>query len=195
MNKQQINSGEYIVMDVLKITSIPHISILSDNNSVTEQTQIIVSYAKDMANLLTEIYQQYKETYIHTGISFDLSMDLAWITEAVHNQPYKANIHLYIVVRAINRDSMLAERMVGDIMMLVSSTLDIDKYEYEHESVQSYFAALDNANKGGLQSIVKEERLEDLQNQYFPVCYAYDLFPIDYQDFSRIVRSCFDFIR
>lgn len=188
MNKQQINSSEYIVMDVLKITSIPHISILSDNNSVTEQTQIIVSYAKDMANLLTEIYQQYKETYIHTGISFDLSMDLTWITEAVHNQPYKANIHLYIVVRAINRDSMLAERMVGDIMMLVSSTLDIDKYEYEHESVQSYFAALENTNKGGLQSIVKEERLEDLQNQYFPVCYAYDLFPIDYQDFSRIVN-------
>lgn len=37
-----------------------------------------------------------------------------------------------------------------------------------------------------MRAIVKEERMEDLQNSYFPAWYAYDTFPVDYQDLSRM---------
>lgn len=187
MDKYQINSGEFIAIDVLKISSIPHISILSEDLSSSEQNQIITSYAQNMANTLTEIYQQYKEKYTRTGINPDIALDLTWITEAVQNQPYKAHINLYLSVRAINVNSALAESTVGEIVALVTSALDADKYEYNSESLISYYTALQRANAGSVQAIVKEERLEDLQNQFYPISYAFDILPTDYQDLSRIV--------
>lgn len=186
MDKYQINSGEFIAIGVLKISSIPHMSILSDNLSTAEQSYIVMSYAQNMANTLTEIYQQYKDKYTRTGINPDLSLDLTWITEPVRNQPYKARIDLYISVRAINRDSAQAESAVSQIITLISSTLDTDKYEYANEPLSSYYTSLKKTNRSNISAIIKEERLEDLQNSVFPFCYAFDTFPTDYQDLSRI---------
>ena len=187
MDKYQIHSGEFIAFEVLKISSIPHMSILSESHSAVEQNQIIMSYAQSMTNTLTEIYQQYKDKFTRTGVNPDLALDLTWVTEPVINQPYKARINLYISVRAINQNSTLAENTVNEIMTLISSALDTDKYEYEKESLLSYHSLLKNINRDNVQAITKEERLENLQNQYFPVCYAFDTFPTDYQDLSRIV--------
>jgi DNA helicase HerA-like ATPase len=187
MDKCQIHSGEFIAFEVLKISSIPHMSILSESHSAVEQNQILMSYAQSMANTLTEIYQQYKDKFTRTGINPDLALELTWITEPVTNQPYKARISLYISVRAINQNSTLAENAVNEIMTLISSALDTDKYEYKKDSLSSYYRLLKNVNRDNVQAITKEERLEDLQNQYFPVCYAFDTFPTDYQDLSRIV--------
>ena len=131
MDKYQIQSGEFTAIEVLKISSIPHVSTLSENISTVEQNQIIVSYAQSMANSLTEIYQQYKEKYTRTGINPDMSLDLTWITEAVKNQPFRAKINLYISIRAINQNSSLAENNVSEIITLISSALDTDKYEYK----------------------------------------------------------------
>ena len=187
MDKYQIHSGEFIAFEVLKISSIPHMSILSESRSAVEQSQIVISYAQSMANTLTEIYQQYKDKFTRTGVNPDLALELTWVTEPVINQPYKARINLYISVRAINQNSTLAENAVNEIMTLISSALDTDKYEYKKESLLSYYSLLKNINRDNVQAITKEERLEDLQNQYFPVCYAFDTFPTDYQDLSRIV--------
>ncbi len=187
MDKYQIHSGEFIAFEVLKISSIPHISILSESRSAVEQNQIVMSYAQSMANTLTEIYQQYKDKFTRTGVNPEFALDLTWVTEPVINQPYKARINLYISVRAINQNSTLAENVVNEIMTLISSALDTDKYEYKKESLLSYHSLLKNINRDNVQAITKEERLEDLQNQYFPICYAFDTFPTDYQDLSRIV--------
>lgn len=187
MDKYQIHSGEFIAFEVVKISSIPHMSILSESRSAVEQSQIVISYAQSMANTLTEIYQQYKDKFTRTGVNPDLALELTWVTEPVINQPYKARINIYISVRAINQNSTLAENAVNEIMTLISSALDTDKYEYKKESLLSYYSLLKNINRDNVQAITKEERLEDLQNQYFPVCYAFDTFPTDYQDLSRIV--------
>lgn len=187
MDKYQIHSGEFIAFEVVKISSIPHMSILSESRSAVEQSQIVISYAQSMANTLTEIYQQYKDKFTRTGVNPDLALELTWVTEPVINQPYKARINLYISVRAINQNSTLAENAANEIMTLISSALDTDKYEYKKESLLSYHSLLKKINRDNVQAITKEERLEDLQNQYFPVCYAFDTFPTDYQDLSRIV--------
>lgn len=187
MDKHQIHSGEFIAFEVLKISSIPHMSILSESLSTAEQNQIVVSYALSMANTLTEIYQQYKDKFTRTGVCPDIALELTWITEPIINQPYKARINLYISVRSINQNPSLAENTVNAIITLISSALDTDKYEYKKEPLLSYYSLLKNVNRDNVQAIIKEERLEDLQNQYFPICYAFDTFPTDYQDLSRIV--------
>ena len=71
MDVIQINSGEYIGMRVLAIRSIPHISILSENNT---QQEHIEHYAQDMANLLNEVYQQYKELFKQSGQNTDIGL-------------------------------------------------------------------------------------------------------------------------
>ncbi|MDD6184446.1 MAG: ATP-binding protein [Bacteroidales bacterium] len=185
MDTIQINSGEYIGIEVLSVKSIPHVSILSENMHPHEH---IDKYARDMSNLLGEIYQQYKEMYRLAGQSLDVALELDWITEAVANQPYKAKINLFIVLRSINRVQQQAEETLQILLGLLKATLDSGKYEYEECSFDDFYSIFNLANKEGCQAIVKEERLEDLQNNFMPVCYAYDKLPTSYQDLSRIAN-------
>lgn len=185
MNTIQINSGEFIGMKILLIKSIPHISVLSDN---VEQEEHIKQYARDMSNLLSEIYQQYKEMYKQMGQNPDISIELNWITEAVSNQPYKAKINLYLIIRNICKDQQEGERTLQTLLGLVKATLDNGKYEYVESSFVDYSSKISFDNAINCQAIVKEERLEDLQNSYMPVCYAFDKLPTDYQDLSRIAN-------
>ena len=185
MNTIQINSGEFIGMKILLIKSIPHISVLSDN---VEQEEHIKQYARDMSNLLSEIYQQYKEMYKQMGQNPDISIELNWITEAVSNQPYKAKINLYLIIRNICKDQQEGERTLQTLLGLVKATLDNGKYEYVESSFVDYSSKFSFDNAINCQAIVKEERLEDLQNSYMPVCYAFDKLPTDYQDLSRIAN-------
>lgn len=74
MDVIQINSGEYVGMRILAIKSIPHISILSEKLQPQEH---IEHYAQDMSNLLSEIYQQYKELFKQAGQSQDIAIEFA----------------------------------------------------------------------------------------------------------------------
>lgn len=184
MNKVRINSGEYISIEVLKISSIPHISILSREKIETEH--IVTDYAFEMVGFLTEFYQQYKDVFTTTQKISDMSISITWITEPVENQPYKANINLYIVLRAINTDESVSEKLVNDVLALLTTILESEKYDFELLPIDSFFAMANHAYRGEMKAVVKEERIESLQNQYMPICYAFDRFPLDYQDLSRI---------
>lgn len=181
----QINSGEYIGIKVLTVKSIPHVSILSE--SVLPQEHI-EKYARDMSNLFSEIYQQYKEMYKVVGQNLDMSIELDWVTEAVINQPYKAKIHLFIVLRSINRIQQQVDNTLQILLGLLRATLDGGKYEYDECSFADFFTTFNIAKKGGCRAVVKEERMEDLQNSYMPACYVYDKLPTNYQDLSRIAN-------
>ena len=185
MDTIQINSGEYIGMGILEVTSIPHISVLSENVSPQEH---IERYAQDMSNLLNEIYQQYKELYRMSGQNPDISIELNWLTEAVVNQPYKAKIRLFIVLRSIHSVQQQVVERLQLLLGLLKATLDSDKYEYKEDTFDNYFVVFNTLNKGGCQAVIKEEREENLQNNYVPSCYAFDKLPTDYQDLSRIAN-------
>ncbi len=185
MNVIQINSGEYIGMRVLAIKSIPHISILSENSTPQEH---IEHYAKDMANLLSEVYQQYKEMYKQGSQNTDIALEISWVNEVVPNQPYKAKIHLYLILRSIHRIQEQADKTLQVLLGLIKATLDSGRYEYEECNFSEYYAIFKDVSNDGIQAIVKEERIEDLQNSYLPACYAFDKLPTDYQDLSRIAN-------
>lgn len=184
----RINSGEYIGLSITEILSIPHISILSDDLSAESRNRIIERAAADMSNLVSEIYQQYKECFKAEGVVPDMSMELIWTTEAVENQPHQANIRLFILTRCIHKDENRAGQLVRMVSKMISATLDSGLYEHSECPVPDFSRRFGTLCRDCCHAIVKEERIENLQNSYLPYCYAYDRFPTDYKDLSRLAN-------
>lgn len=188
VNTVRINSGEYIGLSILEVLTVPHISILSNDISAEARQRIIEQTAADMSNLFTEIYQQYKEQYKVEQVTLDLSFELIWITEPVKNQPYEATIRLFIVLRSIHKEVEQALSVVRMVSKLISATLDGGLYDYSDYSVSEFSSFFGTICHGTCHAIVKEERAENLQNSYLPICYAFDQFPTDYKDLSRLAN-------
>ena len=184
-----LESGEAVALQALEISSVPDISIIDSN---ADETAVIDGYKKDMGNLLSEIYQNYKAQCGVTGQNQDVSLELLWTTEEVLNQPYRAKIRLFLIVRAIGRTPGEASEMTLPVMTALRSTLDLQKYEYRDMDEEELMGCVRAVDDSAVKALVKEETLENLQNQMIPVCYAYDRIPDSGQDLSRIVNSLID---
>ncbi len=191
ISTESLTNGELIALGAIEITSIPHISIIDDRqNAITE---IVDKYKNEMGSMLTEIYQAYKSMSIACGYSKDISVELLWATQAVANQPYNAQIRLFIVARAIDNDSASAVASVETLLKLCQSTLNLQKYEFQEVSYSILSEAVSGINDNNIRAIVKEEKAENLQNQLLPFCYSYDRFPLSNNDLSRIVNVLIDY--
>lgn len=184
-----LESGEAVALQALEISSVPDISIIDSN---ADETAVIDGYKRDMGNLLSEIYQNYKAQCGVTGQNQDVSLELLWTTEEVVNQPYRAKIRLFLIVRAIGRTPGEASEMTFPVMTALRSTLDLQKYECRDMDEEELMGCVRAVDDSAVKALVKEETLENLQNQMIPVCYAYDRIPDSGQDLSRIVNSLID---
>lgn len=187
----QINSGEYICSRILKIQSIPHISILGGMD-VTEQAATIVRCAEDMSNMLSEVYQYYKDLYTRSGQPHDMSTEITWASRPVANQPYKADVDLYLVLRTIHAQKSESENIASNILTLFKSTLNNAKYEFSEIDLTAFSESLPLSATQQVQAIVKEESIVDLQNQYIPACYSFDRLPTEYPDLGKIASILTD---
>lgn len=188
MEIRKIHSGESVAVDVLRVKSVPHISILSTAQSVSEQ-EIVEDYALDMKKMFGEIYQLYKEGLLVSDDSGDISLELLWITEPIENQTYEAKIELYLIVRSINHDAGKATWVADKIIQTLKTALSGGKYDVDLVGFSAYCQAFSNVTGKCSRGIVREERLENLQNQFMPYCYSYDRFPTDYGALSRIAGA------
>ena len=191
ISTESLTNGELIALGAIEITSIPHISIIDDRqNAITE---IVDKYKNEMGSMLTEIYQAYKSMSIACGYSKDISVELLWATQAVANQPYNAQIRLFIVARAIDNDNASAVASVETLLKLCQSTLNLQKYEFQEVSYSILSETVSGINDNNIRAIVKEEKAENLQNQLLPFCYSYDRLPLSNNDLSRIVNVLIDY--
>lgn len=191
ISTESLTNGELIALGAIEITSIPHISIIDDRqNAITE---IVDKYKNEIGSMLTEIYQAYKSMSIACGYSKDISVELLWATEAVANQPYNAQIRLFIVARAIDNDNASAVASVETLLKLCQSTLNLQKYEFQEVSYSILSETVSGINDNNIRAIVKEEKAENLQNQLLPFCYSYDRLPLSNNDLSRIVNVLIDY--
>jgi len=186
MNLLQIKSGEFICAQVIKINSIPHLSVFATFDS-SDPNACIIKCAQDISGMLSEIYQYYKDLFTRTGVPHDMSMELTWISKPVKNQPYKADIDLYILLRSIHNSSDEATSITSNLTSLFKSTLNSSKYEYQEIDFKSFSDSLPFATNTHARALVKDESIVDLQNQYMPACHSFDRFPLVYQDLSKIV--------
>lgn len=185
----RINSGEFVGLSILRITTIPHLSILTDDQSVQGQQCAVAKVGQDFSGMLTESYQQYKDSFLQTGRAVDISFELSWISSPVDNQPYAADVSLYCVIRTIQQQEALCAQVISTYMSVFKATLDSCKYEYQEESLGNYTSVFGRVATGhSAKAIVREERMEDLQNTYLPACYSYDRLPVDYQELDRIAN-------
>jgi hypothetical protein len=191
VSTEKLTSGEVISLASLEITSIPHISIIDDNSNAAKE--VLLRYKSEFNDLLKEVYQVYKTMSISAGYSKDLSVELLWKTTAVKNQPFKASVRLFIVVRAIDRSESAATKTVETLIKLCQSTLALQKYEYKTLSYDQLSPIVKSVADTNIRAIVKEEKAENLQNQLLPFCFSYDRLPISDGDLSRVVNALIDY--
>lgn len=185
-----LTNGELISLGAIEIVSFPHVNII---DAQREPNAIIEQYKLDMNDMLGEIYQVYKEFSMQQTFSQDVSLEFLWKTTAVENQPYNANIRVFLIVRAINKEATVSEEIIDKILKLCQSTLDLQKYEYENISYEDLLKIVGSINTSNISAIVKEEKVETLQNQLMPYCYSYDKLPVGNSDLSRIVNSLIEY--
>ncbi len=183
---ETLTDGETIVLKAIEITTIPDVSII-DNE--IKDIEIVNSYKSDMSSLLTEVYQIFKAKSNESNCFKDVSLEFLWKTTPVANQPYKAKISLFLIVRAIDFDDSIAVGLVDSIMNICESSLELQKYEYKEISNQYLSSVIEQINDDSIKAIVKEERIENLQNQILPFCFGYDQFAPSENDLSRIVNA------
>lgn len=183
---EKLAFGEYVGLCSVEITSIPHLSIIDE---MRDPMEIIQQYKVDFADMLSEIYQLYKSASISCGYNKDVSIELLWKTTKVSNQPYNAGIRLFIIARAIDNNENSITDILENIMNICASSLELGKYEYSNVAYREISEMISGIDDSRIKVIIKEEKIENLQNRILPYCYTFDKLPLSNNDFSRIVNS------
>ena len=180
-----LSSNEHVGLGIIEIISVPSIKISSDK--YPDLQTMTVGYKKEMGNLLAQVYQHYKM------LSNDISLEILWTTHSVVNQPYKANIRLFLLLRSIGNDNNSVEKNVNAVLQICKTTLDLQKYEYKTLSCDEFLPIVENIEEQSICAIVKEERLENLQNAILPTCYSFDQIPVGETDMSKLVNTLINY--
>ena len=167
----ELNSGEFIGVQVIELTRIPDISILK--NEYIQGTNIEEEYRNVFGALLTEIHLTYMEFQNRDALT-EVSLEFLWITEPVVNQPFKANIRLFLILRSLSHEKDIVVEEINRMVGACSSSLKLHKYSFELRTYESVVQVVSNIPETKLKSVVKDEREENLQNQMLPTCYAFD---------------------
>ena len=187
----KLNSGEVVALTALEITSVPHVSIIG--NGQTPSDEIVEKYKAETIALLNEVYQSYKSFSISQGYSKDVSFELLWTTHEVSNQPFKATIKLHVIIRAIDTDERSASESVSGILSLFKSTLSLQKYDFALVDYDALASVISSVRDTSIKAVIKEEKITNLQNQLLPFCFSYDQIPVSNHDLSRIVNVLIDY--
>lgn len=187
---EYLANNELVALGAVEITAIPDLAVV--DGGMAEDT-VIERYKKDMGNLLSEVFQNYKMKSLEEGRYKDVSLELLWLTQAVQNQPYQAEIKMYLIVRAIDEVQEKGIRIVDGILSICEATLDLQKYEYRAVSYAELSEHVAKVKNTSIKAVVKEEYVENLQNQLLPMCYAFDRIPETYQDLSRVINAMIHF--
>lgn len=189
-SKTELASGEFVGINIIEITSIPHISIIKSNGS---ENEVILEMKNDFENLLSEIYQNYKLKYNNEGFNKDVSFEILWTTEAVNNQTYNANIKLYLIIRAIDKSIEELDQLLKSYENICTSALSMQKYEYKNIEAESLLLELKRIDISNVRAVVKDERISSLQNQMMNSCYSYDRIYPSEQDLAKLTNILVNF--
>lgn len=181
----ETNNGEFIGISALEVVSIPNISILKEGYAPNADIEYEVRLG--IGNLLSEVYQSYR-SFITTNNSAEISIESLWITEAVINQPYKAKIRLFILVRSIAFSQNNAADMIERIISSCETALKLHKYGTLRHSADDLELLLKTVPKESVRALLKDERVEIMQNDMLPSCYSFDKLEASGHDLGSIVN-------
>lgn len=184
-----LTTGESVALGVVEITSIPHISII---DSRSKDDDIVERYKNEMNGLLAEVHQIYKDVSVKDQVYKDIALELMWTTHEVKNQPYNAEIKLFIIVRSIDANVEKAKGLVSSLLRVFKTTLHSQRYETKERSYDDISPIISNVNDNSITAIVKDEKVSNLQNAALPYCYSFDKISSS-NNFSKIVGSLINY--
>ena len=152
----ELNSGEFLGMSVIEITSIPHISTLKENEEIGF---IEEEYQKGFENLLSELFYQFKKEQ-SINLSVDFAIDLLWITEEVEHQPFKAKLNPFLITRVIHNQQDSCQNSLTELMNSCMSMLSSYKYQNQIVSPKKIEEQLSKIENNEIEALVKEEKIE-----------------------------------
>lgn len=182
----ETNNGEFIGAAILEVTSVPHVDILRDGHATTADIENEVRLS--FGNMLSEIYQSYRAVVAYNN-SAEVSVESLWVTEPVLNQPYKAKIRIFIIARSIDFSQERVYENLDRMASACEAALKLNKYGVAELDANSLTTLLGKVPSQTVCSIVKDERVEMMQNQMLPACYAFDKLEASAHDLSAIVNS------
>lgn len=188
---ESLLNGEKIALGALEITAIPHISIIGSGRE--DINAVLESYKNETNSLLSQLFQAYKMLSLSSGYSKDVSFELLWKSTKANNQAYNASITLFIIVRAIDNETDKAADTVSSMLKVFKSTLNLQKYDFKeinYDELSQNILQIDDSN---IKAVVKDEEVENLQNQLLPFCYTYDRIPRSNSDLSKLVNALIEY--
>lgn len=187
----ELVSNETIAVSAIEITAIPHASILQKRFSAV--SNIDVAHKQDIVRLLSELFQNCKDGNNSGNTLSDASFEFLWITDKVDNQPFKAKIRLFLIIRTVNSNKNQAFSYIQTLLQTCKATLDSGKYEYTFISLAELFRYIDKIDDSRINAITKEEHIENLQNQVLPTCFSFHRLPVTENDLSRLINTLTDY--
>ena len=174
---------------VLQILSIPHEALFRSVSDTSDKTVNAVQDNKnEIGNLLSQVYQFFLE-YNQTPIS----LEILWITHEVENQPYRADIELFIISRSINHDLEHAKRMVTTITEFCKNSLSIQWYDFREQTPEYLSEKLAGLKKKKMRAVVKEERMQPLPFKQMQHIFTFDIFKAYSNDFRKLTNTLINY--
>lgn len=166
----ELSSGEFVGLDYIEITQIPHISLFGKDDPdelFMEEQQLVFK------GILEEWYHQYKKMSIQDEVM--LSLEMLWVSEAVTGQVSRARIRPFFVLRCINRNQSAAADSLRQLKNNLTDALRDRKYSVRGSDSDSLIDIIKDMQIQEAQAIVKENLFLNLQNSLMPTCLHFDL--------------------
>ena len=180
----ELRNNTVICVGTIEITSVP--TLLSLEESYRPDQSIEDEYRKAFEYALTEVYQTYK-SYLVEDPKSDVSIESLWVTESVDNQPFKAKIRPFFVIRVVGAVKDRVNDTFTSVYHSLTSNLKTLKYGVEDIDEPDLKSILSKVSTESVRTVVKDETLISLQNQMMPYCYSFDTFDVPTKDFASIV--------
>jgi len=178
--------NENVGLGIVEIISIPHVNIIGDEKN-TEFT--INRYKQEFSGLLSQLYQQYKGFKSISGQKHELSFELLWLSIPVQNQPHRAKVRLFLVIRAIDSTPELVVDEVSSCIRICLATLDAQKYDVALVDFQELQPVIAEIKDASVRVLLKEAETVNLQNEIIPLCYTFDRFTDNRLDLSLVSNA------
>ena len=97
-----------------------------------------------------------------------------------------------MVLRSLAGDKETAVSIVERLMNSCNSMLKMYQYGTKEVDSDAIGVQINNLSVQSIEALVKDERIENLQNQMLPNCYAFDRFNGYAHDLGAVVNSLID---
>ena len=192
MSRIVSDNGMYWGINVIQITTIPHISIINpDYNQIGAYEKSISELKKAMSDLYSSFHEFcYAQKSKYKGKAY-INVELLWVTTPVQNQPYKANISMYIVLRHVVPSKDDCQYGLTALTSICENHLRPIKFvtkEFSLEDILMVHPLFGQTGRSFL-TLHRDEFVSTLQSQQLPYCASYNTFEVTSNDLQLVVGT------